>query len=133
MNVTLANIRREYAVTRSRWAEVIGLSTAFLAACETVRQALRQGWATWLAAVAGLLVAAFGWWAAVRVAGGVRRATLDGELWRKFGLRPELTAACAALPELPAEVSGVLDRALGDLRSLAAVANHAEEDDPGDA
>ncbi|MCC7491856.1 MAG: hypothetical protein IT204_05890 [Fimbriimonadaceae bacterium] len=124
MDVTCANVRREYATPRTLWVEVIGLGVTFLVICETVRRLLASG-AGWPGLAGSTLVlAGAGWLASRFVSQAVRRASFEAELWRKFGLDQALLDAVAAVP--PASPAGpLLDRALRALRSLAAVGNHA--------
>lgn len=137
MDVTLANIRREYRTQRTLWVEVIGVSASVLAAVELARHIWlanhSRSWTT--VAAAGLL--AIGWLLSAALARLVRRTSFDAELWRKFALDRSLLDRCASLPDLDEATAETLDRALRDLRSLAAVRNHAiwdhdETPDPGD-
>lgn len=137
MDVTLANIRREYRTRRTLWVEVIGASASFLAALDLARRVYLGSRSAPATVLGGLAVLAVGWLLSAAAARLVRRTSFEAELWRKFALDRSLLDRCAALPDLDEATAETLDRALRDLRSLAAVRNHAvwdrdEAPDPGD-
>ncbi len=136
MDVTLTAIRREYATSRTLWVEVIGRATTILAVLESVRFLHRAGYPLAAAGV-GLVVFVLGWMVSRFVAIAFRRGSFEADLWRKFGLDLDLLQACSQLPPLADDQAALLDQALGRLRSLAAVRNHAAWDrddtpDPGE-
>lgn len=128
MDVTVANVRQEYAVERAPWALVPLAGLAFLVGVEVARQLRLRDQPMWLSLLACLAIIAIG----LRVAHGLaviaRRATFGDELWRKFGLNRVLLDAVAQLDDLSPETGATVDRLLHHTRTIAALANHEPAD-----
>lgn len=130
MDVTLANIRREYDTERSLWVLVIGYGLVLLVVLDTSRRLLSVGSGWLLILGLALVLAGVGSFIATLAARRVRATSFGAELWRKFGLDRELLDEIARLEQPEPEAAASLDLLLRDLRSLAAVRNHEAWDAP---